>query len=167
MAFPPDSDHCEQSEPELSKAFIDLIDKAVANDFLVKEITDEDRKNIYYQAMKTTLNEAFQTKILYERKVFTGLAVLPKVQFLFGIKPRDALCLILHKPIHKVVTCGGFLAKLNNNCFLVNGLQFLLEQSDADKAWCYVPKCPCDKTCELTPQALELRTILWSDKTTL
>ena len=152
---------------ELSKDLASRVDKAISSDFKIKEITDEDRNNKFYLAMITTLDDDFQTKILYERKVFTSNASLPKEQFLFGFKPRDSLCLILNKPIHKVVCCSEELARLNNHCFLVNGLQFLLQEAESERAWCYVPQCPCEHTCELTPQAMELRLMLWIGKPTI
>nr|MDO8118412.1 hypothetical protein [Candidatus Sigynarchaeota archaeon] len=145
---------------ELTQPFIDLIDKAIMNDFIVKEITEEDRKNIHYQALKDTLHNAYQTVVLYERRVFSQMDILPKLQYLFGFKPRDGICLFLNKPMHKVIACRD-LAKLNQGCFLVNKFQFLLTESDADKTWCFVPLCPCEDTCELVSTARDLRTRLW------
>lgn len=157
------SDDNGQSEPELSKSFVEMIDKAVTNDFIVKEITDDDRKNDFYQSLKFTLTFN-QIKVLYERKVLTALFILPKVQYLFGFKPKEGLCLLVNKKVHKHVLCDGPLAELNEKCFLINSLQFLLVQSDAFKVWSYVPACSCDKACANTPKALELRTKLYIEK---
>ncbi len=155
-------DNDGESGSEITQAFIDLIDKAVQNDFIVKEITEEDMRNIHYKALKDTLHNAYQTDVLYERRVFSHLEILPKLQYLFGFKPRDGICLFLNKPIHKVIACHD-LTKLNQGCYLVNGLQFLLTESDADKTWCFVPLCPCEQTCELVSTAKDLRTRLWVD----
>jgi hypothetical protein len=161
MAFNPDDNN--MSEPELSRSFVELIDKAVTNDFIVKEISEEDKQNDFYKSLKFTLTFN-QIKILYERKVITHLFILPKIQYVFGFKPKEGLCLLVNKKVHKHVLCDGPLADLNDKCFLVNNLQFLLVQSDAFKVWSYVPACPCDKTCANTPKALELRTKLYLEK---
>jgi hypothetical protein len=164
MANPPPTEPDQKSEePELSTAFVDLIDKAVANDFAVKEISDEDRSNDFYKSMKFTLTFN-QIKILYERKVISFNFILPKVQYLFGFRPKEGLCLLVNKKVHKHVLCDGPLADLNDKCFLINGLQFLLVQSDAFKVWSYIPTCPCEEKCPNTPKALELRTRLYVEK---
>jgi hypothetical protein len=150
----------------MSGDLVERIDKALSFDFHVMNISEADKENKYYLAMKEMLLNTFQTKTLYERRVVSSNAILPKIQYLFGFKPRDSLCLILNKPMHKVVCCNGDLAKLNNNCFLVNGLQFLLQEGSNDRAWCYVPQCLCDSNqgCELRPHANQLRIRLWEDK---
>nr|MDO8113912.1 hypothetical protein [Candidatus Sigynarchaeota archaeon] len=63
ISIPPDDSN--QPEMELSKAFMEMIDKAVMKDFIVKDITDEDKKNDFYQSLKFTLTFN-QIKILYE-----------------------------------------------------------------------------------------------------
>ena len=151
---------------EITKELADRIDKAVSNDFMVLPLTDQDKNNKFYIALKGALEAAFQTKPLYERKVISTYVILPKVQFLLGFKPRDGMCLIMNKPMHKIVACSEDLAILNDHCFLVNKLQFLLQEVDNDKTWCYIPKCPCDQACELTEKAKELRIKLWTGKPT-
>ncbi|MHA1791949.1 MAG: hypothetical protein ACTSVI_04840 [Promethearchaeota archaeon] len=144
----------------LSEDFIDLIDKAVSSDFIVKEINDEDRENDFYKSLKFTLTFN-KIEVLYERKVITHNFILPKIQYLFGFRPNDGLCLLVNKKVHKEVLCNGPLADLNSRCMLINGLQFLLVQSDAFKVWSYIPSCPCEIPCELDNLALELRTRLY------
>ncbi len=161
ISIPPDDSG--QPDIELSKAFLEMIDKAVMKDFIVKDISDEDKKNDFYQSLKFTLTFN-QIKILYEKKVITHMFILPKIQFLFGFKPKEGLCLLVNKKVHKHVLCDGPLADLNDKCFLINSLQFLLVQSDAFKVWSYVPACPCDQSCANTPKALELRTKLYIEK---
>jgi hypothetical protein len=163
MTMALNGDENGQPEVELSKSFIELIDKAVTNDFIVKEITEEDKANDFYKSMKFTLTFN-QIKILYERKVITHLFILPKVQYLFGFRPKEGLCLLVNKKVHKHVLCDGPLADLNDKCFLVNNIQYLLVQSDSFKVWSYVPACPCDHACANTPKALELRTKLYLEK---
>ncbi len=148
---------------QLPKEFVDLLDKAVANDFIVKEISEDDKKNDFYKSMKFTLNFN-QIKIIYERKVITTQFILPRVQYLFGFHPKEGLCLLVNKKVHKKILCDGPLAELNEKCFLINSLQFLLVQSDAFKVWSYIPVCPCPETCANTPLALELRTRLYIEK---
>ena len=147
----------------LSPGFIELIDKAVSKDFIVKDVTDEDRENDFYKSLKFTLNFT-GIKILYERKVITHNFILPKVQYLFGFKPREGLCLMVNKKVHKEVVCDGPLAALNEQCIMVNSLMFLLVQSDFFKVWSYIPVCPCEEECVNTPLALELRTRLYVEK---
>jgi len=140
-----------QDEPGLPKAFIDLIDKVVATDFAVEEITDEDSANDFYEGMNFTLDFT-QIKILYERKVFSTSTVLPKVQYLFGFRPKEGLCLLVYKKVHKHVLCDGPQADLNGKCFLINGFQFLLCQSDAFKVWGYIPPCPAWRSARACPR---------------
>ncbi|MHA1680404.1 MAG: hypothetical protein ACTSUE_05310 [Promethearchaeota archaeon] len=152
-----------QYEVELSDEFIKLINKAVEMDFIVKEINDEDRLNDFYKSMKFTLTFN-QIQVLYERKVITTNFILPRVQYIFGFRPKEGLCLLVNKKAHKSVLCDGPLADLNDKCMLINGLQFLLVQSDSFKVWSYIPGCPCERPCELDGKALELRTRLWVEK---
>lgn len=147
----------------LTKDFVDLIDKAVGEDFIVKPINDEDRGNDFYKSMRFTLTFN-QIEILYERKVITHNFILPKVQYLFGFKPQEGLCLLVNKKVHKDILCTGPLADLNDKCMLINGLMFLLVQSDAFKVWSYIPSCPCDLPCEIDGKAIELRTRLWVER---
>jgi hypothetical protein len=163
--FSDDGDGGWSIEP-LTDDVIVRVDRAVGLDFVVKEISDTDRGNQYYSAMKSMLEEHYHSKVLYERKVISTNLVLPKYQYLFGFKHKEGMCLILNKPIHKVIACGGALEKLNQNCFLINGLQFILQEVEDDRRWCYVPHCLCEQLqrCELTPHAKRLRVQLWEDK---
>jgi hypothetical protein len=147
-----------------SSMFIDLVDKAVSVDFSILPITDEDRKNDRYINTKSALMEGWAISVIYERKVLTSIKFLPRVQYLFGFKPQEGLCLLVNKKIHKQIVCGGKLAELNENCFLVNHLQFLLAQEDTYRYWAYVPPCPCKTPCSLTPKALALRTTLYIEE---
>ncbi|MBN2150689.1 MAG: hypothetical protein JW839_04495 [Candidatus Lokiarchaeota archaeon] len=155
-------DNHDDSDP-LPEGLIDLVDKAVKSDFIVMEITDEDRENPYYKSMRSMLEDFYNTRILYERKVIASSFILPRLQFLFGFKHKEGMCLVLEKPWHKLVACGDDLDVLNQNCFLVNRLQFLLQEVESDKRWCYVPLCLCEhsKECELTKRANSLRLSLW------
>ena len=148
---------------ELSRNFITMIDKAVAKDFIVKEISEEDQGNDFYKSLKFTLTFN-QIKILYERKVITHNYILPRIQYLFCFRPKEGLCLLVNKKVHKTILCDGPLQELNDKCFLINSLQFLLVQSDSFKVWSYVPVCPCEEACPNTPQTLELRTRLYVEK---
>ncbi|MBD3186870.1 hypothetical protein GF325_08600 [Candidatus Bathyarchaeota archaeon] len=148
---------------QLSEDFIALIDKAVAMDFIVKRVVDDDRKNDFYKSMNFTL-KFNQILVLYERKVITTNFILPRVQYIFGFKPKEGLCLLVNKKVHKHVLCDGPLADLNDKCMLINGLQFLLVQSDSFKVWSYIPPCPCERPCELDGKAIELRTRLWVEQ---
>nr|MDO8088715.1 hypothetical protein [Candidatus Sigynarchaeum springense] len=154
----------DQYDGWMTKEFIELIDNAVSLDFIIREIIDNDRKNPYYQSMMFMFKDFYKTKVLYERKVFSTNHILPEYQFLFGFKHKENMCLILEKPWHKVVACGDDLYYLNQNCFLVNGLQFILQEVENDKRWCYVPLCLCKHTqqCELTKRASSLRVSLWA-----
>jgi hypothetical protein len=153
----------EHSQAPLSPDFVELIDKAVAKDFIVKEITSDDKNNDFYKSMKFTL-DFNKIKILYERKVITHNFILPKIQYIFGFRPKEGLCLLVNKKVHKHILCDGPLADLNDRCLLINGLQFLLVQSDSFKVWSYIPACPCERKCDLDELALELRTRLWVEK---
>lgn len=148
---------------ELSRSFVEMIDKAVSKDFIVKDITDEDRENDFFRSLSFTLTFN-QIKILYEKKVITHNYILPRVQYLFGFRPKEGLCLLVNKKVHKTILCEGPLQDLNEKCFLINGLQFLLVQSDAFKVWSYIPVCPCEEPCPNTPKTLELRTRLYVEK---
>ncbi|MHA1371648.1 MAG: hypothetical protein ACTSRA_18260 [Promethearchaeota archaeon] len=159
------SSDVESSNPaeEISPDFIALIDKAVSMDFIVKPISEEDRENDFYKSLRFTLT--FNgIKILYERKVITHNFILPKVQYLFGFRPKEGLCLLVNKKVHKDILCTGPLADLNDKCLLINGLMFILVQSDAFKVWSYIPPCPCEQPCELDGKAIELRTRLYVEK---
>lgn len=148
---------------QLTEDFIALIDKAVAMDFIVKRVADDDRQNDFYKSMNFTL-KFNQIQVLYERKVITTNFILPRVQYIFGFKPKEGLCLLVNKKVHKHVLCDGPLADLNDKCMLINGLQFLLVQSDSFKVWSYIPPCPCERPCELDGKAIELRTRLWVEQ---
>jgi hypothetical protein len=153
----------------LTAELIQRVDKAVSIDFTVKEISDNDRSNPYYKAMVDMLNEYYHTKVLYERVVISSNKLLPTLQYLFGFKHKEGMCLILNKPMHKVIACSPGLERLNQGCFLINGLQFILHEVEQDKRWCYVPHCLCEHEprCELTPHAMHLRRKLWDDRTPL
>ncbi len=150
----------------LTADMIARVDKAVSMDFTLREISAEDRTNRYYLALKSMLEEKDEARVLYERTAISTNRVLPKYQYLFGFKHREGLCLIMNKPMHKVVACSAALEQVNQRCYLVNGLQFILQEVDQDKRWCYVPHCLCEheRQCELRPQAKELRLKLWDDK---
>jgi hypothetical protein len=150
----------------LTADMIARVDKAVSLDFTLREISAADRANQYYLALKSMLEGKDEARVLYERTAISANSVLPKYQYLFGFKHREGLCLIMNKPMHKVVACSDVLERVNQRCFLVNGLQFILQEVEQDRRWCYVPHCLCEHElrCELTPAATELRRKLWDDK---
>jgi hypothetical protein len=150
----------------LTAEMIDRVDKAVSLDFTLREISAADRANPYYLALKSMLERNDEARVLYERTAISTNSVLPKYQYLFGFKHREGLCLIMNKPMHKVIACSDVLERVNQGCFLVNGLQFILQEVEQDKRWCYVPRCLCEHElrCELTPRAMDLRRKLWDDK---
>jgi hypothetical protein len=139
------------------------IDKAISLDFDLAPISTADHANPFYMALKSMFDRSDEAKILYERKAFSTNSVLPKCQYLFGFKHKEGLCLLMNESRHKAVACGEELERLNQRCFLVNGLQFILQEVEQDKRWCYVPHCLCEhgQRCELLNEAMKLRHKLW------
>lgn len=149
--------------PPLTPEEIARIDKAVSLDFDIVELTPEDKTNVYYVALKSMLEGHKKAKVLYERMAISKFAVLPRYQYLLGFRHEEGMCLVMNEWRHKAVACSDELERLNQRCFAVNGLQFVLQEAEQDKRWSYVPFCLCEhgQRCDVLGVAKKLRFKLW------
>lgn len=133
-----------------------LIDKAVSRDFIVHEITEEDRASDSYKALKFTLSFN-NIQIEYERKVETiNYPVIPQFQFLFGFYPNEGLCMFVDKKEHKSALCDGPLENISNTCSSIHSLMYLLVPRDRFEVYSYLPAC-CELKCRNSPKQYDLR----------
>jgi len=146
----------------LEKDLEDLIDQAVSRDFIIHQITDEDKKNDSYKALKFTL--AFnKIAIEYQRKVETeNYPVIPQFQYLFGFRPNEGACLFVDKEKHKIALCDGPLEEINKDCTLVHSLMYLLVPVGQFEVYSYLPAC-CEVNCQNSPKQYDLRITLFED----
>ncbi|MHA1731176.1 MAG: hypothetical protein ACTSU5_04500 [Promethearchaeota archaeon] len=145
---------------KLAKALESMIDEAVSREFEVRELTDQDRENNSYKAIRFTL-EFNGIEVKYVRKVISpNTPVVPREQYLFGFSPKEGLCLLTTKHEHKFVLCE---TPLKEDCMLINSLTYLLVQKDEFKVWSYIPPCVgCnDINCKTRDLGIELRTKLY------
>lgn len=137
-----------------------LIDKAVSRDFIIHEITNQDKENDSYRALNFTLSFN-NIKIEYIRKVESRKhPIIPRYQFLFGFLPKDGLCLLVNKEAHKAALCDGPLDQLNNTCLLLQSLLYLLVPTNKFEVYSYLPAC-CEINCPNSPRQYHLRSKLW------
>ncbi len=140
----------------LEDDLLQLIDKAVSQDFTIHEITEEDRLNDSYKALKFTLSFN-KIHVKYERKVETDkYPIIPQFQFLFGFDPNDGVCLFVDKERHKSALCDGPLEEINNSCSLIHSLMYLLVPIGKFEVYSYLPAC-CEINCPNSPKQYELR----------
>ncbi|TFG07071.1 MAG: hypothetical protein EU539_06005 [Promethearchaeota archaeon] len=141
-----------------------LIDKAVSRDFIIHQISDEDRQNDSYKALEFTLSFN-NIAIEYERKVESSkYPVIPRYQYLFGFYPREGLCLYVNKQEHKLALCDGPLEDIASSCSLVHSLIYLIVPVDRFEVYSYLPAC-CELNCSNSPKQFNLRINLFNDKT--
>lgn len=146
----------------LPKELEHLIDEAISRDFQVLPVTEEDRKNDMFKALKFALGYS-HTTILYERKVISDKApVIPRVQFVFGFRPTEGLCIFADKKEHKEMLCDSPIRELSKVCFLTQSLQYVLVEADKFRVWSYIPVCCCGDTCPAKTRDLEMRKSLFS-----
>jgi hypothetical protein len=151
---------------ELTPNLIKIIDEAIGQDFdEVCQISDEDRKNDMYKAIKFALDAA-HIKILYNRKVITENKepVIPYAQFIFGFKHADGLCIFTQKRHHKEMLCDGPLQEVAKKCVLTQSLQYILVESKSFKVWSFIPICCSNSdSCGVKKNPLHLRRNLFED----
>ena len=140
-----------------------LIDQAVSRDFIVHEISEEDKVNDSYKALQFTLS--FNSiNIKYKRKVESEkYPIVPKYQYLFGFYPREGLCLFVNKKEHKTALCDGPLDDINKTCSLIHSLMYLLVPTDKFEVNSYLPGC-CEINCPNSPKQYILRINLYQAK---
>ena len=134
-----------------------LIDKAVSQDFIIHEITEENKRNNSYKALEFTL--AFNNiTIEYQRKVETErYPIIPRFQFLFGFFPTEGLCLFVNKKEHKIALCDGPLEDISSACSLIHSLMYLLLPVNGSfEVFSYLPAC-CEIDCVNSPKQYNLR----------
>ncbi len=154
---------CAEIDDNLPKSLESMVDNAIKQDFTeIMPITADDRKNDMYKAMRFALDCA-HVKILFERKCITigKEPVIPKIQFMFGFKPMDGLCIFTQKKAHKTVLCDNAARDFAKGCFLTQSLQYILVESEAFRVWRYIPVCCSNDTCALKKRPLEIRANLF------
>lgn len=140
----------------VSQDLEDLIDKAVARDFIIHNLSETDKNNDSYKALSFTLSFN-NINIEYERKVETEkYPVIPRYQYLFGFYPHEGLCLFVNKGEHKAALCDGPLEDISAKCSLVQSLIFLLVPIDKFEVYTYLPAC-CELNCSNSPKQYDLR----------
>lgn len=139
----------------------ELITKAISRDFIIHPISEDDKENDSYKALKFTLSFN-NIEIVYERKVESEkYPVIPRYQYLFGFYPRDGLCVFLNKENHKVAACDGPLEEISNSCSLVHSLMYLLVPKERFEVYSYLPAC-CELNCSNSPKSYNLRINLFN-----
>ncbi|MFX1337463.1 MAG: hypothetical protein ACFFDK_02510 [Promethearchaeota archaeon] len=140
----------------ISKDLEGLIDKAVSRDFIIHNISQEDKKNNSYKALEFTLSFN-KIKIEYLRKVESEkYPVIPRFQYLFGFYPREGLCLYVNKEEHKKALCDGPLEEISSSCSLIHSLMYLIIPADKFEVYSYLPAC-CELNCSNSPKQFNLR----------
>jgi len=146
----------------LKKGLVELIDQAVSQDFIIHDISEQDKKNDSYKALKFTLSFN-KIQIEYERKVETeNYPVIPQFQYLFGFKPNDGICLFVDKITHKGLLCDGPLDEINGSCQLIHSLMYLLVPVGRFEVYSYLPTC-CELNCINSPKQYDLRINLFEE----
>jgi len=151
-------------EPEIPKFLERMIDDAVSVDFTVEPLKDLDLQNEMYKLMKYSL-EFSNVDILYERKVISNLApVIPKIQYLFGFRPVDGLCILTKNKKHKEVLCDGELFEIiRTSTSLIHSLMYLLVEQTQFNVWSYLPLDKDNPDLNDEKQNLELRRKLFTN----
>lgn len=144
----------------ISEDLTQLVDKAVSRDFIIHEISEEDRQNDSYKALSFTLTFN-KINVEYERKVeTTKYPVIPRYQYLFGFRPHEGLCLFVQKKQHKTALCDGPLDDISQTCSLIHSLVYLLVPIDRFEVYTYLPAC-CELNCQNSPKQYDLRISLF------
>lgn len=140
-----------------------MIDNAVSFDFRVEKISNEDLDNEMYQLMKQSL-EFSNISIIYERRVLSAqYPVIPKIQYLFGFRPVDGLCLLTSNKKHKEVLCDGELFEIiRNSPSFIHSIMYLLIEQNKFQVWSYLPSDRNINEIEMGYQSLRLRRKLFS-----
>jgi hypothetical protein len=147
----------------ISKDLESLIDKAVSRDFIIYEITEEDKQKDSFKALEFTL-DFNNIHIDYKRKVESErYPIIPRYQYLFGFKPSEGLCLYVNKEEHKKVLCDGPLEEISNTCSLIHSLMYFLIPIDRFEVYSYLPAC-CELNCPNSPKQYNLRINLFEKK---
>ncbi len=145
----------------ISKYLEGLIDKAVSKDFIIHELSKEDKVSDIFKAIIFTLSFS-NIKIEYQKKVESiNYPIIPQYQFLLGFYPRDGLCLFVKKKEHKKALCEGPLEEISKTCSLVHSLIYLLVPSNKFEVYSYMPAC-CEVNCDNSPKQYALRIDLFS-----
>jgi len=140
----------------ISEELQELIDKAVSRDFIIHKVSEEDKNNNSYKALKFTLNFN-NVDIEYERKVESEkYPVIPRFQFLFGFNPTEGLCVFVNKEEHKTALCDGPLEEISKTCSMVHSLMYLIVPADRFDVYSYLPAC-CELNCANSPNQYDLR----------
>ncbi|MBD3215407.1 MAG: hypothetical protein GF311_22550 [Candidatus Lokiarchaeota archaeon] len=140
----------------ISKDLKNLIDTAVSRDFILHDITEEDKQTDSYKALKFTL-DFNHIQLPYSRKVETlKYPVIPRFQFLFGFYPKDGLCIYVNKREHKTALCDGPLEEINKSCSLIHSLMYLLIPIEKFEVYSYLPGC-CEINCPNSAKQFNLR----------
>jgi hypothetical protein len=140
----------------ITKDLEGLIDKAVSRDFIIHNISFEDKQNDSYKALEFTLTFNNIT-IAYKRKVESEkYPVIPRYQYLFGFYPREGLCVFVNKKEHKIALCDGPLKEISSTCSLIHSLMYLLIPADKFEVFSYLPAC-CELNCPNSPKQFNLR----------
>ena len=140
----------------ISEELQELIDKAVSRDFIIHKVSEEDKNNNSYKALKFTLNFN-NVDIEYERKVESEkYPVIPRFQFLFGFNPTEGLCVFVNKEEHKTALCDGPLEEISKTCSMVHSLMYLIVPADRFDVYSYLPAC-CELNCANSPNQFDLR----------
>ena len=144
------------------KELENLINKAVSRDFILHEISDDDRGNDYYKALEFTLSFN-NIAIEYQKKVESEkYPIIPKFQYLFGFYPKEGLCFFVNKQEHKRAICDGPLDQIYKSCSLIHSLMFFLVPSDRFEVYSYLPAC-CELNCTYSPKQYNLRIALFEN----
>ena len=147
--------------PMISKYLEGLIDKAISKDFIIHELSKEDKESDIFKSIIFTLTFS-NIKIEYQKKVESvNYPIIPRYQFLFGFYPRDGLCLFVKKKEHKKALCDGPLEEISKTCSLVHSLIYLLVPTDKFEVYSYMPAC-CEVNCDNSPKQYALRIDLFS-----
>ncbi len=140
----------------IAKELEGLIDLAVSRDFILHDISEEDRQIESYKALKFALNFN-DVDIQYERKVESEKhPIIPKFQFLFGFVPKDGMCLFVNKKEHKIALCDGPLEAISQSCSSIHSLLYLLVPTYEFEVYTYMPAC-CEINCVNSPKQYNLR----------
>ena len=140
-----------------------MIDESVSFDFKIERISIEDQDNEMYQLMKKSL-EFSNISVMYERRVISDqYPVIPKIQYLFGFKPVDGLCLLTANKKHKEVLCDGELFEIiRNSTSFIHSIMYLLVEQKKFQVWSYLPSDRNITEIEMGKQSLQLRRKLFS-----
>lgn len=160
--------HFDDSENEKQTLPIyieNLIDEAVSLDFDIYPISDEDRANENFQNFKYSL-EISNIEIVYLKKVISknhAPPIVPKIQYLFGIRPVDGLCIYSNNEIHKKVLCSNeILDLMNSSSSIIHSFMYLIVEHEEFNVWSYIPLDPLSSRVDEQREDLKLRKKLFT-----